>query len=332
MVGCAQSGPPGNGGITSETFDYNSYFSVTTVHDTGTGVQNVATGTPFVAPSTNNFALAFDTSAWTALSSPYNVDIVGTTRTSSRGAFQFLESSITFLPATYTFDFTVSGSGSSADSPVTFTLTNNSGSTITPGTVSLSNSTDFAVTTNNCTTAVANGGTCTVLVKFAPAVGDVNLLTSTLSITYTGATGSPITASLQGTAGNVAISPTSYAFATTVETHTSADSPKNFTITNTSGSTISSIAVSLTGTNAADFTDSLNTCTGTLISGANCNVQASFVPTHLGNLTATLNVTFTGVFGSPLSVSLSGLSVVSTVQPALVPKMFSFNVSPNNLQ
>ena len=40
--------------------------------------------------SSTNFHLASDTSAWTSLASPYNVDPDGVTRTSSRGAYQFV--------------------------------------------------------------------------------------------------------------------------------------------------------------------------------------------------------------------------------------------------
>jgi hypothetical protein len=45
---------------------------------------------PFVNYSGGDFHLAADTNAWTALSSPYNVDADGVTRTSSRGALQFV--------------------------------------------------------------------------------------------------------------------------------------------------------------------------------------------------------------------------------------------------
>jgi hypothetical protein len=85
---CTTSNPPGTGGITTETYDHNTYCAVGSTSDTGTGLQTLATCALFSAPSTNNFALVSDTSAWTPLSSPFNVDILGNTRTSSRGAFQ----------------------------------------------------------------------------------------------------------------------------------------------------------------------------------------------------------------------------------------------------
>jgi len=71
------------------TRSYNSYFDVTNVSDTGTGVQSVPGVIPFVSVSADNFTLTEDTAAWTPLGSPYNMDLLGNTRASSRGALQF---------------------------------------------------------------------------------------------------------------------------------------------------------------------------------------------------------------------------------------------------
>jgi hypothetical protein len=71
----------------------NSYYS--TVRNSGacTGDQTGTIGNPFVRSSGSglsaDFRLVADTTAWASLSSPFNVDPVGTSRTSSRGAFQF---------------------------------------------------------------------------------------------------------------------------------------------------------------------------------------------------------------------------------------------------
>ena len=69
----------------------NSYYSTTRSGDACTGDQINGAGDPFVLSSTAsaNFHLATDTSAWAALSSPYNSDPSGVTRTSSRGAYQY---------------------------------------------------------------------------------------------------------------------------------------------------------------------------------------------------------------------------------------------------
>jgi hypothetical protein len=80
------------------TYDYN-YYSGTT-HNAETHEQTTSTN-PFVnwpANTTAGFRLSPDTNAWTTLGSPYNVDMVGVTRTSSRGALQF--GGVTISPGT----------------------------------------------------------------------------------------------------------------------------------------------------------------------------------------------------------------------------------------
>ena len=84
---CAKISMPNLGGGTL-TQDHNTYCNVGTITDTGAGLQTLATCGLFNSPTTDDFSLASDTSAWTALSSPYNVDLLGDSRTSTRGAFQ----------------------------------------------------------------------------------------------------------------------------------------------------------------------------------------------------------------------------------------------------
>ena len=84
---CTKIGMPNLGGGTL-TQDHNTYCNVGNITDTGTGLQTLATCALLNSPSTNNLTLLSDTSPWTTLDSPFNVDIVGNTRTSSRGAFQ----------------------------------------------------------------------------------------------------------------------------------------------------------------------------------------------------------------------------------------------------
>jgi hypothetical protein len=74
------------------TVDYNSYFDGTQpANDTSAHLQ-VSSSNPFVNATANTiagFALTADTAAWTPLSTPFNNDMLGATRTSSRGALQF---------------------------------------------------------------------------------------------------------------------------------------------------------------------------------------------------------------------------------------------------
>jgi len=202
LVGnCSASNPPGAPGGTV-TYDYNTYCNTPT-SDTGTGLQTLATCALFNSPSTNNFTLGIDTAAWTPLSSPYNVDLLGTMRTSSRGAFQFA-GAVTLTPASYTFASTAVGSTSS-DSPVTFTLTNNTGVTVMGITISFTGAApgDFTDTTS-CGTTLASSASCQIFVTFTPTATGTR--TATLSVSDS-ASSSPQTSSLSGTAIPSAINP-----------------------------------------------------------------------------------------------------------------------------
>jgi len=68
------------------TTDYNAYFSTTNQPSETHG--QVASSNPF-ANLAASYQLASDTSPWTPLASPYNIDPDGITRSSSRGGYQF---------------------------------------------------------------------------------------------------------------------------------------------------------------------------------------------------------------------------------------------------
>lgn len=70
----------------------NSYYSTSRSSDACSGDQTNGSGNPFVNAN-SDFHLTADTSSWTPLSSPFNVDPDTETRISSRGAFQFGDSS-----------------------------------------------------------------------------------------------------------------------------------------------------------------------------------------------------------------------------------------------
>jgi hypothetical protein len=80
--------------------DHNSYFSVTSVSDSGTRLQNVSGIIPFTDASKDDFTLSLDTAAWTAFNSPYNIDLLGKTRNSSRGTVQFFGGTLGPAPPT----------------------------------------------------------------------------------------------------------------------------------------------------------------------------------------------------------------------------------------
>jgi hypothetical protein len=89
------------------------------------------------------------------------------------------------------------------------------------------------------------------------------------------------------------------------------------TITNTSGcATLNNASVSLTG-ESGEFNIESNTCTGTLASGATCQVGLSFSPSSAGAHSASLTLTGTEATFTD-QVALSGTGITSGDNTALL--------------
>jgi hypothetical protein len=81
-------------------------------------------------------------------------------------------------------------------------------------------------------------------------------------------------------------------------------SAQTVTLTNTGSATLSITSVTVTGTNASDFTES-DTCGNSVATGANCRIAVMFTPAASGARTAALSIA-DNASGSPQTVSLSG--------------------------
>jgi hypothetical protein len=84
---------------------------------------------------------------------------------------------------------------------------------------------------------------------------------------------------------------------------------QQLTVTNSLQVTLSIASISVTGTNAADFSET-NNCPSTLPVGASCTIEVTFTPTQIGPRTAAITITDNAP-DSPQSVALSGTGVVS---------------------
>ena len=93
-------------------------------------------------------------------------------------------------------------------------------------------------------------------------------------------------------------------------------------LTNTGDQTLAISGITITGTNAADFSQT-NTCTATLAPNANCSISLSLIPTVAGVETATLNVSDNAP-GSPQTASLTGTGVATTSAVTAVPGSLDF--------
>jgi hypothetical protein len=97
--------------------------------------------------------------------------------------------------------------------------------------------------------------------------------------------------------------------------------PQTASLVNAGSTPLPVTLIAITGTNAADFSQT-NNCPANIPVGGSCQIQVVFAPKTEGNKSASLGVTYTGP-GSPQSVSLSGTGIaVSTV--SLTPSNLTF--------
>ncbi len=97
------------------------------------------------------------------------------------------------------------------------------------------------------------------------------------------------------------------------------------TLTNNGGATLTGIAITLGGTNAANFADT-TTCTATLpaTAGANsCTISVTFTPTVVGAASATLSIADNAI-GSPQTIALSGTGQVGSPTDVVTPNPIAF--------
>jgi hypothetical protein len=226
-----------------------------------------------------------------------------------------LSPAVSVSPTSVNFGTVAVGSPSS---PSTITVSNTGGTNTTLSVTSISiggtNSADFTKQSDGCTGAgVANGSSCTFQVKFTPAASGARSGTVTVN---TNAGSRNITLSGTGGVPGVSVSPTSINFGT-VAVQTSS-SPTTVTVTSTGNVGLTVTGVAIGGTNASEFSKSLDTCTGTTVpAGSTCTFRVTFSPATGGNKSATATistnagtqvVTLSGVGGVP-TMSVSPTSI-----------------------
>ena len=176
------------------------------------------------------------------------------------------------------------------------TLTNTGGSALTI--TSIVTKGDFSQT-NTCGSSVAAGANCTFSVTFRPT--QINSRFGSINLTDNAPT-SPQVVSLTGAGTYISLAPTSLNFGTVAVG--SSSSPQVITLSNADSAAVRIGGVSITGTNAGDFSQT-NTC-GTSVSAAgSCSITVTFKPTASGARSANVSIADMGG-GSPQTASLSG--------------------------
>ena len=159
----------------------------------------------------------------------------------------------------------------------------------------------FVISANTCGGAsLSAGGTCSVVVQFAPSAPGGKTATLTVSGS-TGLASATLTGSGVGTSA-LAISPQMADFGSQA-VGTSNGMPTVFTLTNTASSAAGPFMFAIGGMNSADFVVSGNNCTGVLAPAATCQIGIEFTPTSAGGKFSALII---GGPGGSASVSLTG--------------------------
>ena len=109
----------------------------------------------------------------------------------------------------------------------------------------------------------------------------------------------------------VTLSPTSLTFPVRL-IHTPSPT-KPVTLTNTGTAALQISSITITGTNAADFTQT-NTCGTTVAPGGSCTINVSFNPGAAGTRTAAVSIADNAP-GSPQTVSLTGIGTIVKLSP-----------------
>jgi DNA-binding beta-propeller fold protein YncE len=177
---------------------------------------------------------------------------------------------------------------------------------------------DFAQT-NDCPSAVARAGFCTLSVTFTPTATGIR--TGGVTITDN-APGSPHQLPLAGTGGIPAVSlrPASLTFASQAVGTTSPAQPTTLNNTGSGPLSITSIAAS------GDFAQTSN-CGSVVNPGASCTLNVTFTPTATGTRTGSISITDDAA-GSPHHVSLTGTGAVGQGAVTLTPASLTFVAQP----
>jgi hypothetical protein len=189
-----------------------------------------------------------------------------------------------------------------------FAIKNTGAGSLVIGTPTIAgpNSAEFAFAPgSNCAGAsLAAGSTCQILVRFSPSATGAR--SATVSIP-TNAADSPSTVALSGTgtAPQAGVTPPSIDFG--VQEVGGSSAPQLVTLSNPGTADLHVTGLTVTGTNAGDFTTSGDTCTGaTVAPGGSCVVSVTFAPGAGGDRSATLGFASDG---GPATVSLAGIGL-----------------------
>lgn len=187
-----------------------------------------------------------------------------------------------------------------AGKPKKIIVTNNGSGLLTINKIYIggANPDDFSQT-NTCGSSLPAGASCSVSVTFTPT--GKRKRPAMLGISDSDPA-SPQGAALSGTGTVVSLSKTTLSFGKRPVGTTSA--PQNVILTNVGSTQLNFTGITITGTNAGDYSQS-NTCGTSIAARANCTITVTFTPTATGKRKAAVSISDDGG-GSPQEIQLTG--------------------------
>jgi len=293
---------------------FSSYLGGT-YNDEGTGVAVDSSGNIYVAGFAGSLDFPVIAGAFqTSNQNDSNDSFVARISDLTTPSMAVTPLSVTFAPQ----------AGGTHSSPQTVLVHNVSGNTLAGASIAFggTNGADFSET-DTCASPVSGGTDCGISVTFTPSL--LGPETATMTITASGAIGSPTTVTLNGTGasdGVASLSPTSLTFSNQPVGTTSTSQP--VTLTNTGTGPLGSISI----TASSDFGET-NNCPAILAVAAACTINVTFSPSAAGFLSETLTVSDDAA-NSPQLVSLNGtgFDLLSPTSLAFYPEAVGLTTPP----
>ena len=188
------------------------------------------------------------------------------------------------------------------------------------------NATDFVVTNNTCTGALAGSASCTLKVAFD--AGSLGLRKAALRFTVASVAQDVLVAGVGSSSSQLLTLEPAVDFGSVMVGLSSAQNA--VTVQNTGAVPVNITGYSFAGADPTDFSVASTTCGAVLAPEAICDVNLIFTPTAANERTASLHVTDSAI-GSPQSVGLSGVgqaALLSLTVPADVDLGSTISGSP----
>ena len=211
-----------------------------------------------------------------ALDDDGGVAVIGSDNLGGTGEAFVFTPCVSLAPGAFDFGNVLVNSTSA---PEKFTLSNSCADPISNIEVSFTGpSADLFSQTNSCGSLLLGNGTCDINVKFKPTAVSESTELALLEVANSDTASSPQSATLGGTGVcGVALSPTSFDFGNV--NVGSKSSTQTFQLSTQCQSPVNGVAISFTGANAADFSQT-NTCAGSIPPNNFCTIDVAFTPSN----------------------------------------------------